>query len=383
MSLVDGYFVGLLSGTSIDAIDAALLHIGSESLRLVHAEAVPIAPSLRSELLQLTECETVSPDAIGLLDRRLGTHLAEAVLHVLAASGTHPEAVRAIGSHGQTIRHRPARPGAADAGFTWQIGDPNTIAELTGICTVADFRRRDVAAGGQGAPLVPAFHAWAFRSDEHDRVILNIGGMANISVLRASPGSTVTGFDTGPGNALLDAWTRRHQGVTYDRDGGWARSGRVDSGLLARLRAHSFFGLPAPKSTGREEFNLAWLDRQLVGLHTSAPDVQATLLEFTATTIADAIVATLAPAGEVFVCGGGAHNGCLMERLGQLLAPRRTSSTAALGLDPDWVEAALFGWLARQTLSNLAGNLPSVTGASHPVVLGAIHPGRALQSHGE
>lgn len=381
MPLVDGYFVGLLSGTSIDAIDAALLHIEGRSIRLLHAEAVPIDPALRSELLHLTECESISPDTVGLIDRRFGECLARAVLQLLDAAGTRPETIRAIGSHGQTIRHRPARPGAGACGFTWQIGDPNTIAELTGICTVADFRRRDVAAGGQGAPLVPAFHAWAFGSDSRDRIVLNIGGMANISVLPASPDRQVTGFDTGPGNALLDAWTHRHRGAPYDADGHWARTGKPDLELLARLFSHEYFGLPAPKSTGREEFNLAWLEKQLHDPRLRAEDVQATLLEFSAESMADAIAAALPDSGEVFVCGGGAHNAYLMERLQQLLAPRTVADTSVLGIGPDWVEAALFAWLARQTLSELPGNLPSVTGASHPVVLGAIHPGRWRPSH--
>ena len=370
---VDGLFVGLLSGTSIDAIDAALFRIEGHSIRMLSALAVPIAPSIKSELLYLTECDTVSPERIGLVDRQFGACLADAAMRLLTSAGEPPEAIRAIGSHGQTIRHRPARDGTLTSGFTWQIGDPNTIAETTGICTVADFRRRDVAAGGQGAPLVPAFHLWAFGSGTRERVIVNIGGMANISVLRPS---SVHGFDTGPGNALLDGWNRRHGRGDYDRDGDWARSGSVDSRLIARLLEHPYLGLAAPKSTGREEFNLAWLDGLLNGLDVAARDVQATLLTFTAATIANAILDTLPESGEVFVCGGGIHNACLMEQLRKRLQPRQVESTAALGIEPDWVEAGLFAWLARQTLSGRPGNLPSVTGAGHAVVLGAIHLGR-------
>lgn len=248
--------------------------------------------------------------------------------------------------------------------------DPNTIAETTGICTVADFRRRDVAAGGQGAPLVPAFHLWAFGSDTRERVIVNIGGMANISVLRPS---SVHGFDTGPGNALLDGWNRRHGRGDYDRDGYF---GPFRQRRLPTYRALARHPPARSKSTGREEFNLAWLDGLLNGLDVAARDVQATLLTFTAATIANAILDTLPESGEVFVCGGGIHNACLMEQLRKRLQPRQVESTAALGIEPDWVEAGLFAWLARQTLSGRPGNLPSVTGAGHAVVLGAIHLGR-------
>lgn len=379
MAGIDGLFVGLLSGTSIDAIDAALFSITDAGARLEGALALPVPPDLKTELLQLTECHVAPIDAIGALDRRLGACLADAVLQLLAHTRTPREAVRAIGSHGQTIRHRPPRTG--QPGFSWQIGDPHTIAETTGICTVADFRRRDVAAGGQGAPLAPGFHRWAFASTACDRVVLNIGGMANISVLPAT-GGEVHGFDTGPGNALLDAWHRRHRGADYDHDGAWARGGRVDGELLARLLGHPYFAAPAPKSTGREEFNLAWLESLLHGTATSPQDVQATLAALTVATITDAIEPEIPTSGEVFVCGGGAHNGLLMERLAARLRPRPVRSTATLGIDPDWVEAALFAWLARQTLDSLPGNLPSVTGAKHAVTLGSIHPG-AVPSHRE
>lgn len=368
----DELFIGLLSGTSIDAIDTALLRIGNARAELLDTLAVPMPADLRTELLNICESETAAIDSIAGLDRRLGICLANAVLQLLARTQMPPHAVCAIGSHGQTIRHRPPRAG--DAGFSWQIGDPHTIAELTGICTVADFRRRDIAAGGQGAPLAPAFHHWAFSSTARDRIVLNIGGMANISVLRAAS-STVFGFDTGPGNALLDAWYRRHHGGNYDHDGAWARSGRVCPELLERLLAHAYFAAPPPKSTGREEFNLCWLDSRLLAIEVVPQDVQATLTELTASTIAEAIERQLPTDGEVFVCGGGIHNGLLMERLARRLQPRPLRSTTALGIAPDWVEAALFAWLARQTLHSLPGNLPSVTGALHPVVLGSIHPG--------
>ena len=372
MAGIGGLFVGLLSGTSVDAIDAALLRIASDGTRLLGTLAVPIPADIKAELLHLSECDAAPIDRIGVLDRRFGVCLAEAVQQLLLHTNTPPQAVRAIGSHGQTIRHRPPR--TDEPGFSWQIGDPHTIAEMTGICTVADFRRRDIAAGGQGAPLAPAFHQWAFSSIASDRIILNIGGMANISVLPAECGA-VHGFDTGPGNALLDAWIRRHRDAEYDHDGAWARGGRVDHVLLARLRAHPYFTAPPPKSTGREEFNLAWIDSLQHAMDVAPQDVQATLTALTVTTICEAIEREIPNTGEVFVCGGGVHNSLLMERLAERLHPRPVRSTEALGIDPDWVEAALFAWLACQTLNSLPGNLPMVTGARHTVTLGSIHPG--------
>lgn len=378
---VEGLFVGLLSGTSVDAIDAALFRITDTHIRTEGTLAVPMPTDLRASLLELSECASASPDAIGLLDRRLGFCLADAVLQLLANTGTPPRAVRAIGSHGQTIRHRPPRDG--QPGFSWQIGDPHTIAEMTGICTIADFRRRDIAAGGQGAPLAPAFHQWAFSEPSRDRVVLNIGGMANISVLPAN-GEAPYGFDTGPGNALLDAWHQRHRGSAFDRDGAWARDGRVDATLLESLLAHPYFAALPPKSTGREEFNLAWIDA-LPRIRALDPqDVQATLAALTVHSIVTAVDRAIPDGGEVLVCGGGAHNGWLMQELRTRLSPRAVRDTGDLGIGPDWVEAALFAWLAWRTLNGLSGNLPTVTGARHPVPLGCIHPGsEPASSHRE
>lgn len=368
-------YIGLMSGTSVDGIDAALLRITPDSMHLVASHAAALPAELRSRLLTLTEIARIEPEEIGRADRELGLHFAGAALALLRAAGIEGNEVRAIGSHGQTIRHRPGRGADGALPFTWQIGDPHTIAERTGICTVADFRRRDVAAGGQGAPLVPAFHAAAFGSATVDRVIVNIGGFANLSMLPAGRPQATSGFDTGPGNALMDAWIRRHQGLQHDAGGGWARSGQRDDALLARLLSHAFFALAAPKSTGREEFNLAWLDRELAEIAALRPqDVQATLLELTVRSIAAAIDAALPAAREIYVCGGGAWNDFLMERLGAVLAPRRVATTAALGIDPDWVEASAFAWLAHQALEGLPGNVPAVTGASGTRVLGAIHP---------
>lgn len=381
MAVIDGLFVGLLSGTSVDAIDAALFHVTSTGIRVEGTLAVPMPAGLRASLLHLAECADAPLDEVGLLDRRLGISFADAALQLLARTGTPPHAVRAIGSHGQTIRHRPPRDG--DPGFSWQIGDPHTIAEKTGICTVADFRRRDIAAGGQGAPLAPGFHQWAFSSPSRDRVVLNIGGMANISVLPAA-GGAVHGFDTGPGNALLDAWHQRHRREAFDRDGAWARLGQVDTPLLEQLLAHPYFSAPAPKSTGREEFNLAWIDSFAATAALRPQDVQATLAALTVDSIASAISRAIPTGGEVLVCGGGVHNDWLMQQLRTRLSPRAVRDTGDLGIDPDWVEAALFAWLAYRTLNGLPGNLPDVTGAHHRVPLGCIHPGSgAVPSHRE
>jgi anhydro-N-acetylmuramic acid kinase len=276
--------------------------------------------------------------------------------------------VRAIGCHGQTLRHRPAD------GYTLQIGNAALLAEFTGIAVVADFRSRDIAAGGQGAPLVPAFHAQALRHPDIHRVIANIGGIANVTDLPVD--GPVRGWDTGPGNLLLDAWIKRHRGAHYDRDGAWAAGGAVHPGLLAALAKHPYLQQPPPKSAGREQFNLDGLDVSLSSLNEAiAPsDVQATLLEFTAMSLCEAVKRECGRAQELYVCGGGAHNGALMARITTHLPNVRVATTTALGIDPDWVEALAFAWLARQTLHHQPGNLPAVTGARGERILGAIYP---------
>jgi len=272
----------------------------------------------------------------------------------------------AIGSHGQTLRHCPDLP----TPFTWQIGDPNTLTELTGITVVADFRRRDVAAGGQGAPLLPIFHDQVFRSDDEDRVIANLGGIANVTVLRR--GTTVTGFDTGPANRLLDAWISLHQGKDFDAGGAWAGTGQCDDTLLEQLMAEPYLSVSPPKSTGRELFNMPWLNSRL-GLNSRRPqDVQATLQQFTAATVA-AAVHRHAPGAAVYVCGGGARNAGLLDALGRLVAPKPVATTAALGLDPDYVEAVAFAWFARRTLGGLTSSAGSVTGADGARILGGVY----------
>ena len=280
--------------------------------------------------------------------------------------------MRAIGSHGQTVRHHPPSR-QAGRGFSLQIGDPNTIAHLTGITTIADFRRRDIAAGGEGAPLAPAFHAAAFAREGAARAIVNIGGIANATLLDGSGG--VLGFDTGPGNTLLDHWVQRHLGTAYDRDGQWSAEGEVSDTLLHRLLAHPFLSAAGPRSTGKEEFNLDWLGQCLVGLDEVTPQqVQATLAELTAQSIAAGIRAAAVEVNEVYVCGGGGRNTDLMRRLYRHLEPATLDTTAALGMEPEWVEAAAFAWLAYRNCQRLPGNLPAVTGAREAVILGGIYP---------
>ncbi len=363
-------YIGLMSGTSLDGLDAALIDFSAAEPRLVAALCLPIADDLRSELAELCHGTDDEIERMGRADRALGLALADAAEALLRQASVDRAAVRAIGSHGQTIRHRPDGP----LPFTLQIGDPTTISHRTGITTIADFRRRDVAAGGQGAPLVPLFHRALFSGGNGGRAIVNIGGMANVTALAGD--GRLLGFDTGPGNVLLDSWNRRHGRGGYDADGVWAGSGRVIDELLRQLLAEPFFRAAPPKSTGREQFNPNWLDRQLLrfGAEPAPADVQATLAELTAAAIADAIAALPFAVDEVYVCGGGAHNGNLMARLERRLRPRSLATTAKLGIAPEWVEAAAFAWLARQALAGLPANDPAVTGAERPCVLGAIYP---------
>lgn len=368
-------FVGLMSGTSIDGVDAALAEFPEQGTpRLLATHAVRMPPGLRARILQLTRAGGNEIDLLGELDVEIGRLFAGAALALLGTADVSPHEITAIGSHGQTVRHRPlaAHP------FTLQLGDPNTIAELTGITTVADFRRRDIAAGGHGAPLVPAFHESIFRDAREDRVVLNLGGMGNVTLLPADRNAIVRGFDTGPANVLLDLWHERHQGAPLDRDGTWGRGGQIDEQLLSRLLADPYFRQPPPKSTGREHFDAQWLSQHVESCsHDISPrDVQATLVELTARSVAEALANWGLTSGALYTCGGGTHNRFLCERLGSLLPRMRVQSTAALGVDPDHVEAMAFAWLARRTLQSLPGNLPAVTGARHPVILGGIYPGR-------
>lgn len=364
-------YVGLISGTSVDAIDAVLVDFATGRARLVAASAVPYPTPLRHALLDLAQGDGLTTlDRLGELDAQVAMCFAEAANRVIIEAGVDRPAIAAIGSHGQTIWHRP---GAAYP-FTLQIGDPTRIAEATGCTVVADFRRRDMAAGGQGAPLMPAFHAAMIAAGNEPRAVLNLGGIANLTLLPAGRGTPVRGFDTGPASCLLDAWALRHRGEPFDRDGLFATQGRCNAGLLEALLAEPYFSLPAPKSTGREVFNLGWLERQLAGRSIGCADVQATLLELTARTVAAALKREMPDAARVFACGGGVHNPALMAALARALAPTSLVTTGALGIDPDYVEAMGFAWLARETITGRPGNLPAVTGAAGPRILGAIYP---------
>ena len=363
---MNSLFLGLISGTSADGIDAALVRF-DPGIEVIAAHTSQYPSQLRQKLLALTAPDAaISLDHLGALDVEVGHCFAAAALDLLNRSGTPADAIRAIGSHGQTIRHRPdgSHP------FSMQIGDAAVIAERTRICTVADFRRADVAAGGQGAPLAPAFHSAAF-SEYLPCAVLNLGGIANLSLLDSH--GAVIGFDTGPANCLLDAWHAHHNGSNCDLDGEWAASGSVDSTLLDVLLDDPYFSTHPPKSTGREIFNLDWLYKRLGDQTRKPADVQATLLALTVRTIADALITRAFNPTCVLACGGGVHNSRLMSSLAAEISPIPMKSTAAAGLDPDFVEAALFAWLARERLAGRCGNLPSVSGASGQRLLGAVH----------
>lgn len=367
-------FLGLISGTSTDGIDTAIVRFGDEghSVELLFGRTYAWPSDLRARLVELGQRGVeLTLDEIGELDTRIGRIFAEAAGHALHDSGIPRERIAAIGSHGQTLRHRPQ----GEHPFTMQLGDPNRIAEHCGVRVIADFRRRDVAAGGHGAPLLPALHAALLTSPDEQRAVVNLGGIANITLLppnKAAHSEEVRGFDTGPANALMDAWCLRHTGAGYDRDGAFALSGRVDTALLSKLLQEPWFSVPAPKSTGRDQFHLGWLEHHLSGQETPA-DVQATLLALTARTVADALNAAQPGTSRLIACGGGVHNPALMRALAATLPRIAVESSAAHGLDPDLIEAMGFAWLARQTLLGLPGNLPSVSGARGSRVLGAIY----------
>lgn len=367
-------YIGLMSGTSADAIDAVLVDFSASPLKLMAQHSQPFDRATRAAIQQLAHPGANEIDRMGHLDHRLGEAFAEATLELLDQAGVQPNQVNAIGSHGQTLRHRP--PGTQETPFSLQVGDPNIIAQRTGITTIADFRRRDMAAGGQGAPLVPAFHQACFASSKWDRAIVNIGGIANLTWLPRGS-HNVAGFDTGPGNGLMDAWIGHALGKAYDNQGQWAASGKADPQLLERLLTHPYFARPRPKSTGPEEFHRGWLETQLEQLNNELKpeDVQATLLALTVKSIARDIeaVASSAPA-QTYVCGGGAYNRELMQQLQAQLPRHSVKSTETLGLSPEWIEAVAFAWLAQQTWKGQPGNLPCVTGAQAPCVLGAIYP---------
>lgn len=362
------YYIGLMSGTSMDGIDAALVEFGESSLEVLQTHKHDYPQGLLTPLAQAKlDSRLRDPADVDALDRQVGESFRDAANALLAKAKVHPAEIAAIGSHGQTLRHEPN----ATNPYSLQVGSGTIIATGTGITTVNDFRSADVALGGQGAPLAPAFHEWLFRRAGVTRVVLNIGGIGNITVLPADA-SAATGYDTGPGNTLMDAWMREHNDQPFDPDGTWAASGTVNDALLHRLLDDPYFAAQPPKSTGFEHFNLDWLRAARIETMAAA-DVQATLCELTATTIADSVSLSAAADCEVLVCGGGVHNIELMRRLARGLSRCRIGTTAAAGLDPDWVEAAAFAWLAMRRLQDLPGNLPAVTGASAATVLGTIH----------
>lgn len=359
-------YLGVMSGTSLDGLDIALIE-QTITTQLLATHYLPMPDDLRQELLALCVSGNDELARAALAEQRWAELAATGIHSLLAEQQLQASQIRAIGSHGQTVRHEPAQ------GFTIQIGNPALLAELTGIAVVADFRRRDVAAGGQGAPLVPAFHEALFADTTQRRAILNVGGFSNLSLLQT--GQPASGFDSGPGNVLMDAWIERHQGLAYDRDGAWAASGQVQPALLSALLADAFFQTQGPKSTGRELFNLPWLDRHLAAHPPLAPaDVQATLLELSAQSIVRALRQAQPITEQLLVCGGGAHNRSLMTRLAELLEGTQVASTETYGIAPDWVEAMAFAWLAHCCMEAIPANRPSVTGARGLRVLGAIYP---------
>ncbi len=365
MSKQTTLFAGLMSGTSLDGVDAVIADFATPRPRVVSTAFVPYPSDLRDALLALNAAGHDELRRASELSVRLAVLYAEATQAALQAAGLAADDVAAIGCHGQTVRHQPA------FGYSLQLNQPALLAERCGITVVADFRNRDIAAGGQGAPLVPAFHDRILRDAREHRVVLNVGGISNVTDL--APDRSTRGFDTGPGNMLLDGWAARHLGTAYDAGGAWAAQGAVLPDLLQTLLAHPFLARPAPKSCGREEFNLDWLDT-LVLSHHMAVDVQATLLELTARSILDATWRECGRPDALLVCGGGVHNVTLMRRLAALAPGVRVASIAELGVSPDYLEALAFAWLAQCCLAGSAGNLPEVTGARGPRVLGAIYP---------
>jgi len=366
--MASSIYIGLISGTSMDGIDCALVDFSDRRPEQIDFINLPIPEDLRQKLLNLCEDHPGQIPLLGEADVEFARAMAQAVEHILENNRLKPTQIAAIGSHGQTIRHKPH----GNSPFTLQIGDPNTLAELTGITTVADFRRRDMAAGGQGAPIVPAFHREIFSSAETDRFVLNIGGMANITLLRKT--GNISGFDTGPGNVLVDTWIQEHQGHPYDRDGHWAKSGTVNNELLEILLDEPYFRKAPPKSTGRELFNLPWLEKRLEKVGGSLPeaDVQATLLALTVASISRAITGII-PAGEVIVCGGGANNSFMMASLAKALPGFKVMRSSALGVLEDSVEAVAFAWLAHLALYQMPVDFTAITGSSHPVIAGGVY----------
>lgn len=362
-------YVGVMSGTSLDGIDVALCETSGDTIKMIAHLTYPIPQSIKQSALNMCLGQQTTLIDVGTLDHQLGQLYADAILQLLQQESIPAEKVRAIGNHGQTVFHQPN----GGAPFTLQIGDANIIAARTQIDTVADFRRKDMALGGQGAPLVPAFHNTIFSSTDSTVVVLNIGGIANISVLR--PNSPVIGYDTGPGNMLMDIWCSEQKKEPYDQDAQFALSGEVNIELLKHFLNEIYFSQPSPKSTGRELFNLEWLNNKLAKFHVYPADVQRTLCELTATSICSEVeLFSLGPSPELLVCGGGVSNPLLMQRLRALLPSWKVQSTDDKGVSSDFMEAIAFAWLAQRRIHGLPSNLPEVTGASQQASLGVIYP---------
>lgn len=368
METMPNLYIGLISGTSADAIDAVLVDFkDDQSINILATYSKPFDVALQTEIIRFNQSAANELDRLSELDVKLGHTFADVANELLKKANIDKSQIKAIGSHGQNIRHRPSSPYP----FTLQIGDPNIIAIKTGIKTIADFRRKDVALGGQGAPLAPGIHQYLFRNNSQDRIVLNTGGIANITVLPKDFSNPVIGFDTGPASCLMDAWIHQHQNKSFDNNGAWAKTGKVLQPLLTKLLSNNYFSQPAPKSTGRELFNVSWLNQHLTQQE-KPEDVQATLLELTVRTIAEAIKKYFS-SSKIIVCGGGVHNEVLMTRLAETVKPMTVDSSQQYGVDPDFVEALLFAWLAKQNLESLAGNLTSVTGAEREAVLGGVY----------
>lgn len=370
-----GRYIGVMSGTSLDGVDVVLAAIDENMVAQQASYCHPMPSDLRQAVLAVCQGQSLTLSQLGQLDTRLGRLFAEAVLTLMKRESLEASDIVAIGCHGQTVWHEPL----GDAANTLQIGDNNQIVAATGVTVVGDFRRRDMALGGQGAPLVPAFHQALLMDAVERRMVLNIGGIANLSLLL--PGQPVRGYDTGPGNMLLDAWIWRNQGKPYDSDAQWARSGTLIPAMLENMLSDAWFALPPPKSTGREYFNAAWLEQHLRHFPgVAAQDVQATLNELTAVTIAQQVQLNDG-CDRLLVCGGGSHNPLLMARLAAHLPGTEVTTTDVAGISGDDMEALAFAWLAFRTLSGLPGNLPAVTGAREKSVLGAIYPANLLYPH--
>lgn len=369
---MSGIYIGLMSGTSMDGIDAIAIDFSAVPWKILGTYHYAMPKHVREKLIALCQPGENEIHRMMQLDRELGELFSESTLKLLTRINKTADDIIAIGSHGQTVRHFPEGHHA----YSLQIGDPNTISELTGITTVADFRRRDIAAGGQGAPLTPAFHTTMFSDEKENRVVLNIGGIANITILPSTQQDTpILGFDTGPGNTLMDTWIHKHQGKTFDTEGKWAASGKLNLLLLKSFLADNYLQLPPPKSTGREYFHEAWLQNHLAKISDtiSPADIQATLAEFTAQSIAMHIQRYAVNTQRVLICGGGIHNDIVISRLTDLLQPIQVDSTENFGVHPDWIEAFSFAWFAFKTLHHQTSNLASVTGAKHECVLGGVY----------